>query len=1268
MNVFIYGFRSIIMAGDIILDGREWNRSFTLSLKKMREAGLLCDAAIICVDSDDSSTIPILVHACVLAASSPTLKNSILKQAPDKDTGIKHVDSMGFGDRIWNFLLEFMYTSRVVIPANQRHYLQEIEDAAMTLSVKDLIDAVTLAQTKEAELIDLGGESAEDVPPDTPEVVENNEHTETTQDSPTKKSKRLALKRNNPRRADSAKRKRRKMDDYDEDVDYQPPYLKNGEHVCEICNGVFKNRRPLQQHMNLFHPEHKRHFCKTCAAPFNSPIALADHMRKEHKAKLLECIICYKEFYTRDAWRRHMRLYHPNADDTEPTLVVSDRAIKVEEVVDSSTIQPLLSVGEELTEEQEQEQPKEDERGLETVYASIEVYEGDMAEETTAAEITEEQVNDTTGEVDAMPDTAAELTASQKDDLTGEWTLGKGDEAADMQNVNVVDDTPKPNNVRVSGRLRRGRPKKIKLEVEKEEGQYKCSVCPKLFVTINGLTAHQQKRHPDVYRGKHVCTICDRTFGQLGDWEDHQRIKHDAEPLQCEMCDKTFLTRDAMYRHERFKHHLKGRRAMKKQRKILCTDCGETFQQTSALEDHQREKHEAPPLICETCGMDFTQKAQMYRHTRYMHGEKGKDVLNVMAVQNLTEEEKAQNQEANEWKKKNLSKFQCETCDYVAGSRIMLEEHQKKHSDVKEYKCELCQKEFKYKVGLINHTAKHHPESANLTFSCIQCPEKFGRQVFLDDHMRKMHNAPLLECDHCDKKHVTYDSMYRHKRYEHPNLVKQKITKLLKCDKCNYQTLNKGAMKSHELRHTNVRAFVCETCGMDFKFKGDLKKHNQQRHMPDYVPPVYHCEVCNLECKNKAILERHYVSRHQKEFTRIFPCEKCNKEFGSKTNRDDHVRFDHMGEKIQCQFCPAQFNHVNVWYEHRQKEHPDLASRVTLSDDLFACGICHKQFRKIPLLRRHERYHVTYRPYKCEKCGCSFVAKEDLKAHFKVHNGEKSFKCPHCPFTTLRKPALTTHLRKHDESQHLHCPHCERTYVVPMSLRKHLRQAHNIQRAEEDRILDSMQQQQTVYLKIEQESCTEDPEAEQIVITPSGEKYHLQEISTVMPDANAEIPTPVISTPQIQELVSDRVTFVQAEQQIIQEQQEFILADNEGTHEEEHQQLIVNEEHQMIANQPQMIINEPQVIIKDSQQRVIISEGQEFVQEFQSIEAGVEDEMMLGAGGEGEEVLYIMTDEGEEVSRQIVPGRDENGQEVMYMKLGENEFVPLQLVDPDSLP
>ena len=349
------------------------------------------------------------------------------------------------------------------------------------------------------------------------------------------------------------------------------------------------------------------------------------------------------------------------------------------------------------------------------------------------------------------------------------------------------------------------------------------------------------------------------------------------------------------------------------------------------------------------------------------------------------------------------------------------------------------------------------------------------------------------------------------------------------------------------------------------------------------------------------------------------------------------------------------FSDVNLWYAHKQKEHPDLASRVLLTEDLFACGICQKQFRKIPLLRRHERYHVTERPYKCEKCGCSFVAKEDLKAHLKVHSGEKPFQCPYCKFSTLRKPALTAHMRVHDESQHLYCPHCNRKYVNVPSLRKHLRSAHNATKEEEDQVLDAIQQQETVYLKIEHDTATEDGET--LIVAPDPnhptddhtQVIHIQNLSDVGHEIGALIQdtstliksqNPVISTGQVQELVvSDQASVVQP-QIVIQESQEA-----------PEQQFI--QEQEIDENQQQVYL----------QQELVAAEGQQFEELETVAAAGIEE----GQGDGEQEVVYIMA-EGEggedQATGQMIQAKDENGQDVLYLKVAENQYI--QVMDTQS--
>ncbi|CAG5017844.1 unnamed protein product [Parnassius apollo] len=139
----------------------------------------------------------------------------------------------------------------------------------------------------------------------------------------------------------------------------------------------------------------------------------------------------------------------------------------------------------------------------------------------------------------------------------------------------------------------------------------------------------------------------------------------------------------------------------------------------------------------------------------------------------------------------------------------------------------------------------------------------------------------------------------------------------------------------------------------------------------------------------------------------------------------------------------------------------------------FQCVACDKKFKRLILLKRHEKIvHSDLPQQACTKCPATFLSVEELEAHQQKHTyeprkrfgcacGKKysdkaalerhktfvrcsnpDFSCEYCPqqFTSLTK--LARHVRSHAGERPYPCKHCDKSFTKSHHYTRHIRVKH----------------------------------------------------------------------------------------------------------------------------------------------------------------------------------------------------------------------------------
>ena len=120
-------------------------------------------------------------------------------------------------------------------------------------------------------------------------------------------------------------------------------------------------------------------------------------------------------------------------------------------------------------------------------------------------------------------------------------------------------------------------------------------------------------------------------------------------------------------------------------------------------------------------------------------------------------------------------------------------------------------------------------------------------------------------------------------------------------------------------------------------------------------------------------------NEHSGESGEIFSCEKCDKQFKSKSSLKYHEKL-HDGKIYTCEKCNKEFNHPGT-----------LRNHVLIHEDKkYICDKCGKGFRtNFHLIMHDNQTHRKARSWMCKDCGKAFARCATYREHMRSHNNRK---------------------------------------------------------------------------------------------------------------------------------------------------------------------------------------------------------------------------------------------------------------------------------------
>lgn len=223
------------------------------------------------------------------------------------------------------------------------------------------------------------------------------------------------------------------------------------------------------------------------------------------------------------------------------------------------------------------------------------------------------------------------------------------------------------------------------------------------------------------------------------------------------------------------------------------------------------------------------------------------------------------------------------------------------------------------------------------------------------------------------------------------------------------------------------RRHLCPFCGKFLKTSESLVTH-MRIHNEELA---YTCDSCGKQFRSFGGLYRHQQEVHKR--VRNWSCKICQKKFGCRVTRDDHVR-THTGERpYSCSDCGTSF-----------KSRPALNAHKKTHNNQFSyhCFDCDKMFRRRQDMIHHVSIHTGEMKFECQICQKKFRVKAELNRHGLVHTDVKPFQCKICHLHFKQRRYLNRHFKKMHNQKNCGNRCLVKQYFIKTSITKKVKRGH----------------------------------------------------------------------------------------------------------------------------------------------------------------------------------------------------------------------------------
>lgn len=323
--------------------------------------------------------------------------------------------------------------------------------------------------------------------------------------------------------------------------------------------------------------------------------------------------------------------------------------------------------------------------------------------------------------------------------------------------------------------------------VAKEEGDFQCEICNRIFSNLRLFRIHKRIHYPQAKSWP--CETCGKRYSSKNLLDEHVNTHIGVRPYMCtyEGCGKDFASKYT------YKAHAKTHEI--RERPFECLQCNKTFLSQQNLNQHERTHLGVKEYVCTQCGKAFGSPHNLEVHNIVHTGYKP---------------------------------YICRMCGKAFARKAEIRDHERTHTGEKPYQCEFCGTTFSQRSNLQSHKRATHYNDKR--YKCDDCGKGFKRRRLLDYHIKAAHTGERpYKCETCTATFVYPEHFKKHMRIhtgEKPYL----------CEVCGKAFNSRDNRNAHRFIHSDKKPYECLVCGMGFMRKPLLYTHMQtQGHLNDTI-------------------------------------------------------------------------------------------------------------------------------------------------------------------------------------------------------------------------------------------------------------------------------------------------------------------------------------------------------------------------------------------------------------------------------------------------